>query len=282
VETAGQRALYIYGVIPSGQSFSTAVGAAVEAIEHSTLAALVEPVCAREFSPDTLEEKLASIEWVAGLAHKHEAVLEDAMRHGTVVPARLCTLFTSAEALRLSLATHEDRFLAALDRMRGRGEWGVKMFCKESLLQAAGGQRDPQVQALAAAIAEASPGQAFFLRKKRDIRSAAVATARIDQVVDETIDALEPETVDMKLLRAPLSGMTRGRDEPLCLNVAALVDAAAREAFHAAVARLSERFQEEGFAFEVSGPWPPYNFCADDETGLFGSAAGPTYRGQEV
>jgi len=72
-EVTGERVLYLYGVIPRDQGLPSEAGAPVQAVSHSAIVALVEPVCAHEFSPDTLNDKLKSIEWVAHLAHKHEA-----------------------------------------------------------------------------------------------------------------------------------------------------------------------------------------------------------------
>ena len=269
VAITGDRILYLYGVIPKDQNPPSDTDAPVKAVLHSAVCAIVEPVCAYEFSPDRLDEKMKSIEWVAGLAHKHETVLERAMRQGPVVPARLCTLFSNAETLRLSLAENEERFLAALKRVQDREEWGLKVFCCEDRLRTAAGPDDPQVRALDAAMAKASPGQAFIIRKRREARLADVAANRTDAVADQTLEALARQTADMRL-RPLLSETATGRREPMVLNVAALVAVTARESFHSTIARQSERFQFDGFIFEVSGPWPPYSFC-DDEDGAWGA-----------
>jgi len=198
---AGNRVLYLYGVIPKGQSYPSEEGVPLQAVIHSDLVALVEPVCAQEFSSETLDERLEDIEWVSRLARRHEAVLEGAMRYGVVAPARLCTLFSSALALRLSLAANEERFLAALERMRGREEWGVKAYCTESRIRAQVGQDDAKVQSLDSALATAAPGYAYVLQKQRETRLAELAAARIYDVTDEAGEALEREAVDLRLLR---------------------------------------------------------------------------------
>ena len=271
---AESRVFYLYGVIPKGQSYPSDEGVPLEAVIHSDLVALVEPVCAREFSSATLDEKLGDLEWVSRRARRHETVLESAMRYGVVAPARLCTLFSSALALRQSLAANEQRFLAALERMRDREEWGVKAFCAEGQILARTGRDDAKVQSLNAALATAAPGYAFVLGKQRAARMAEIAGARIDDVSDEAGEALEREAVDLRFLRLPPAGETAGQGkEIMVLNLAALVDEAASEAFHSVVAQLAERFREEGYRFELSGPWPPYNFCTQDDeepaTGAF-------------
>ncbi len=273
----GERVFYLYGVIPKGQPYPSAEGVTLEAVAHADLVALVEPVCAREFSSEALDTRLEDLAWVGLLARRHESVLEGVMRHGAVAPARLCTLFSSALALRQSLAANEERFRAALQRMRGRQEWGIKAFCVESRIRAQADQGDDRVRSLNTALATAAPGYAFVLRKQRDARLAELAGARIYEVLDEAGAALERAVVDLRFL--PLrhgdepAGATAELPETMVLNLAALVDEAAYEAFDAVVAELAARFRDEGFRFELSGPWPPYNFCAQDEddprTGAF-------------
>lgn len=257
------RVLYLYGVIPKNQSFSSDAGLPLQAVSHATLTAVVEPVCAREFSPEALDEKLQSIEWVARLARKHETVLEEAMRHGPVVPASLCTLFSNTEALKRSLAENEKRFLFALERIHGQQEWGLKAFCDERRLRAAAATDDAELRTLDAVIAGANPGHAFVLRKKREARLAELGSMRLDALVDEVLEAIEHVAADVRL-RPLLPEPATGRDEPLALNAAALVNVFARETFQATIAELSTRYQDDGLVFELSGPWPAYSFCDDD------------------
>lgn len=271
---ADNQVLYLYGVIPKGQSYPREEGVPLQVVSHSDLVALVEPVSAQEFSSATLDEKLEDAEWVSRLARRHETVLESAMRYGVVAPARLCLLFSSAPALLRSLAANEERFLAALDRMRGRKEWGVKVYCSEEEVRARAGREDAKMRSLDVALATAAPGYGFILRKQRDARLAEIVTGRIYDVADEASEALERDSVEVRLLRLLPVEEPRGKgDEIMVLNLAALVDEGARETFQSVVAELANRFFEEGFRFEVSGPWPPYNFCTQDEedpsTGAF-------------
>jgi len=259
------RVWYLYGVIPQGQSLPVDTGGAVEAIVHSSLAALVEPLSGQELAPETSAAQHEISELVIRRARRHEAVLADAARHGAVVPARLYTLFSDPQAVRLSLAAQEETFLAALDRVRGREEWGIKLFCAEDRLREIQAT-DTEVRALAAALAEASPGHAYVLGKQRDARLATVVATRIEEAIGEVIDVLELKTAGLQPLRIslPLTAEPPG-EVTMVLNLAALVDLAERPAFHSAVKRLARRWRGEGFTFEVSGPWPPFNFCSNEE-----------------
>jgi hypothetical protein len=228
------------------------------------LVALVEPVSTEEFSPEALEQRLQSVEWVAHLARKHEAVLEAAMDHGPVIPARLCTMFSDVDAVKRSLAENEERFLSALARLAGRREWGLKVFCDARRSQATVAAADREVQVLDAALATAAPGHAYVLTRQRDARAAEVAAARIDEVVDEILDILGSLPVEARL-KPPPPPQATGRCEPMVLNLAALVGTPAEAAFQAAIDELASRFGQEGFEFEVTGPWPPYSFSDGGE-----------------
>jgi hypothetical protein len=261
---AADRVLYLYGVIPAQQSFPTGVGVPLEAVSHEGLTAVVEAVGAREFAPAALDQKLQSLEWVALQARKHQAVLERAMSSGAVIPARLCTLFSTPEALLHSLAENQARFLRALARIEGRQEWGLKAFCDEARLQLAVAAGRPELQALDAAIAGAGPGHAFVLRKQREACTRELASVQLDALLDEVLEILEDAASEVHLLPL-LPESATGRSHPMALSVATLVPVPAVSAFQATVAELSARFQGDGLFFELSGPWPTYSFCDDDD-----------------
>jgi hypothetical protein len=278
-EVGGARVYYLYGVVRCGQRLptteapdgSSSTGSLpdgssrqLETVAFSSLVAVVERVSATEFSSEILEHKLQCVDWVAPLARKHTAVLEGAMQHGPVVPARLCTLFSSAHALTSLLAQNEERFLDTLSWVEGRQEWSFKVFCDEVVLRSALGSSDPDVQVLEARAAKASPGQAYVLRKKRDRYLAEGACARIDEIVEEVIDDLASTAVECRV-RPLLSEAATGKSAAMVLNAALLVDLAVCSQLRNEAARLASRLGKEGFAFELTGPWPPYSFCDDDD-----------------
>ena len=125
----------------------------------------------------------------------------------------------------------------------------------------------------------ASPGQAYVLRKQRDVRLAEVVTARVDAVIDEIVDAvtgevglaLDPERACVRF-RELLAEAATGRPEPMALNAALLVDVERAEALRASVGALRARLAAEGFALELTGPWPPYSFCGGELASSFGAA----------
>lgn len=273
--TGGRRVLYLYGVVPRDQPLPAGEGTPLELVPYSRVAAIVESVSAIAFSPENLAQKLQCVGWVEPLARKHAAVLEQIQQHGPVVPAHLCTLFSSADALTSLLAQNEHQFQDRLSWLAGRQEWGFKIFCNEDKLRAILGSSDPGVHALEAAATTGSPGQAYVLRKKRDHLVAELAAGRIEQVVDEVLDALDALAVETRL-RSLLSAAATGRRETMVVNAALLVDIATCPTLFTATGELDARLRTEGFTLELTGPWPPYSFCEDDGDSDGDSVAGET------
>ncbi|MBI3071366.1 MAG: GvpL/GvpF family gas vesicle protein [Deltaproteobacteria bacterium] len=262
-----ERIVYLYGVVPVDQALPRDAGIALFGISQGALKAIVEPVSAIDFSPAALEKNLKSIEWVAVIARKHKAVLEQAMRHGTVIPARLCTLFSSDDAVERTLALYQERFLATLSRLKGREEWGLKVFCDEHRLQSAAAVNDPDVRNDDAAIAAASPGHAFVLRRQRDARLLELAASHLDALVEQIVEAVEQVSDDVRL--RPINPISAtDRPEAPVLNLAALVSISGREAFKDAMTDIKMKVVEQGLDCELTGPWAAYSFCddADDST----------------
>ncbi len=279
IDASGDRILYLYGVVANDRTVRPA-GGALEVVSCSSLIAIVEAVPRDEFSPEALDDRLQRIDWVAPLARKHTAVLEEIMRHGPVIPARLCTLFSHASAVADALNHSSQRFHDALRLIRGRQEWSCKLFYDEAQLRAIAGADDPGLRALDSAALGASPGQAYVLRKQRDVRLAEVVAARVDAVVDEIIDAVSREVglaIDAESacvrFRELLAEAATGRPEPMALNAALLVDVGRAEALRVLVDALRAGLAEDGFALELTGPWPPYSFCEGELTSRFGEEA---------
>lgn len=270
-ELCHDRVLYLYGIVSSDRAMPLVSGATLEVVAFSALAAVVEPVPRDEFSPEALERRLAHLDWVAPLACKHAAVLDEIMRSGPIIPARLCTLFTSERALADALSGRAPEFRDALELLDGRQEWGCKLFYDEARVRALAAGH-PGVAALASAAATANPGHAYVLRRQRDARLAEVAAARVDAAVSEVLGEIEPEIADVRF-RALLAEAATGRPEPMALNAALLIDVERADALHAAAGALSSRLCSEGFTLELTGPWPPYSFCAGDPVADAGERA---------
>ncbi|MEM9457118.1 MAG: GvpL/GvpF family gas vesicle protein [Myxococcota bacterium] len=253
--------LYLYGIVREGQPLPTSLVASLEVVSGGGLVALAESVGDGEFSPPVLDQKLQSLEWVAARASAHQAVLDQVMHEGPVVPARLCTMFSGAAALRARLCAQGSRFHALLGAIEGRQEWSVKVYCDRSALvrsiAAREGQEPPGEPS-------GSPGRDFLLRKRRRAAVARRADEAIDDCVDDVLGFIEDLAFDSRS-RSLLSDKTTCRADTMMFNAAVLLDPGAE---HALVRALDEVSETHGNCFSIvlGGPWPAYSFCDEVDT----------------
>jgi hypothetical protein len=125
--------VWVYGVVADAPEPLVAAGVDGHPVlvhRHAGFSALVSAVPRERFNEQALTERLEDLESVERLARAHDAVLEAALATVTVVPFRLCTVYSSLEALDAMLAREGLALSAALDRLDGMQEWGVKGFLR--------------------------------------------------------------------------------------------------------------------------------------------------------
>lgn len=94
---------------------------------------------------------------------------------------------------------------------------------------------------------------------------------KVDDVVAQEVERLSNEHAqqghnrllahaDGAVINALQSKAVTGRTDEMILNGAYLVPTAGFDAFAAELAALQEERTDLGFTFELTGPWPPYNF----------------------
>lgn len=237
-ETAAQRFAEIRGV---GRG-------AVEVVREGELGALVSEVPLAEFDDEPLAQNLHDPRWLEAGARGHDAVLSAAARGGTVVPFRFGTIYRSADQVRAMLVQNP-HLPAALESVRGRVELGVKGFVDDIRpADEAGGGGDQEL----------SPGRRYLERKQEARRSAEALDALIARAAEATHERLGGLADDARAnpLQPPELSPPGA---VMFLNAAYLVRASEEAAFRTAVGELETEL-DGGASFEVTGPWPAYNF----------------------
>jgi predicted transglutaminase-like protease len=70
------------------------------------------------------------------------------------------------------------------------------------------------------------------------------------------------QAVHDELSRAALeSALLKAEHEQIVLNAAYLVDNSHREDFQAEAGKVKRKYEKQGLAIHLSGPWAPYSFC---------------------
>jgi hypothetical protein len=243
--------IWAYGVVPAdhtGVREPGIDGAAVERVEDRELAVLTSRVVSARYSDAALRQRLEDMATVETLARAHDAVLEAALRAGDVLPFRLCTLYETPDAARDMLAAKAAMFGAALDRLRGKAEWGVKVFVKPA----------------AEAVATGAPasGTEYLVRRRAERAAVAASGEAVEQAAAE-IHARLVYAAGAGLTVRPQDRRLSGRAEEMILNGAYLVARDAADDFRAAVSTLADHYAGEGLELSLTGPWPAYNFARE-------------------
>jgi len=243
--------LWLYGVLPGTAPDPPALAgpdgrAPVRVVRHAELTALVAQVPLDTFGAEALQRDLEDMERLEHLARAHEHVLDAALELGPLVPFRLCTIYEGEESVREMLEREHADLTAALNRIEGKVELGVKAFARAS--QA----REPEPAA--------ATGIDYLTRKRTARDEAEAARDAADATVAE-IHARLAEQADAAVLNAPQDRRLTGREEEMVLNAAYLVPQPRADAFRGLVASLAARHEADGLELELTGPWPAYHFA---------------------
>lgn len=240
-------------------------GSPVERIEAEGLTVLVSRVPLSEFGEDALRRNLNDLDWLERVARDHETVLERALAGGTIVPLRICTIFTDEEGAAHMLSERRTALDTALDVLDGREEWGVKLTVDRAALEAAARDRAPDD--LDQQLEGQSAGGAYMLRRRRE-RQLREAADRLAGGLAEDVHARLQDWATDAVVNPPQNPELSGHEGDMLLNAAYLVEAAKVERLQELVEELRERHRELGARIELTGPWPPYNFVPRTESAL--------------
>jgi hypothetical protein len=180
----------------------------------------------------------------------HERVVERIMADRAVLPMRFGNRLPDDAALREVLAARQQEFLAALERVRGKVEVGVRAM---QPLDSEALAVDPP------APAPATTGREYLEMKLRNGQRVAREVATLH----EPLAGLAVEAI-----RQP----ARGPDE--VLRAAYLIESSMLARFRGSVERLQRT--HPGVAILCTGPWPPYSFVTATATLTRPTLAGGT------
>lgn len=232
---------------------------------------VVADVPAETYRGEAIEARLGDLDWVARCGASHHAVADQLSARHTVAPFRLFTLFSSEARAVAALGRRARRIDEALDRIKGRAEWVLRISkpdvsrAAESRRSVSGGgapgppSRDDRRTAAErrpkTAADTATPGTSFLAGKAAAKRAAAESAARVREDASAVFEALE-RVADQSDRRSiePSTG--------LLLDAAFLVPARQTAAFKRALTRTAAGLLREGCRVSLTGPWPPYSFVA--------------------
>jgi hypothetical protein len=267
--SAARHAFYVYCVGERGALASLLEGelpaaieseASIDVIEDGELAAVVSAVPLTDYDEDALQTRLKDAAWTATRAMRHEQVVEYFASRTSVVPLRFGTIYFERAGVEQMLAERDAELRRIIERLRGREEWGVNVYCDRTQLKEKITSVSPRLRELSEQAAEAAPGQSYLLRKKIDAMRADEVRAETKRVASEIENALAAACDATTRLRVLKEEATEHGE--LVAKLAFLVARERFDVFRAAAEHLAATHGDAGFQLELTGPWPPYNFAA--------------------
>ncbi|HKU55511.1 MAG TPA: GvpL/GvpF family gas vesicle protein [Gaiellaceae bacterium] len=257
------RARYLYGIVrtdrrPALEDVVGVGGGPLSFVEEGPLAAVVGDVAREDLVPPEAEPEGAA--WLERAVLAHERVLERCLEPGPVLPMRFATTLRADGDLRTLLRERAAEFASVLERLLGRREWGVKALLRapDKLVRSVQASRS-DLAARAAELDDRSPGAAYLARKQLD-RELVLAG---DDLIDELVDAAHRRLATCAT-ESTITGASQPRPERVYLNAAYLVEELEERAFRETLAELGREHAEVGLEYELTGPWPAYNFVDDE------------------
>lgn len=221
------------------------------------LQAIVSRVRAERFNQAALEAGLQDPAWIETHVRAHQGVLDYLVAtKQPVLPMRFCTIYRDEAAVQDILAQHAEPLVAELERLRDKQEWGIKLLVDTEGLRAAirRAPDDQAIEVLQARIAKMSAGGAFLWKKKLDTLVVQKAESMAFTIADLSLSRLSHHASETVTNALPPQ-----RPE-VQLNAAYLVEGVKFNDFRRELERLGEKYGTMGIRYELSGPWPAYNF----------------------
>jgi hypothetical protein len=234
----------------------------LELIEENGLAAVASRVPLKDYDEGALQAHLGDAPWMALRAMRHERVVDYFARRADIIPLRFGVIYLDKAGVEKMLTERGEELRAAILRLDGREEWGVNVFCDRKVLMDAIASISPRLRELNEQVAQASPGQAYLVRKKMDAMRKDEARSEVKRAVERIEQELGNRSVGASRLR--LLREEAGEHGELVGKLAFLVERSRFDEFRGAAERLAGEHVAAGFRLELTGPWPAYNFVTSN------------------
>ncbi|MFD7506860.1 GvpL/GvpF family gas vesicle protein [Streptomyces sp. NPDC059850] len=219
-------------------------GSPVRTLPAGPLTAVVQDVSASDYAEEALRRRLSDRAELERCARAHHEVITAVASVTATVPLPLATLYRGDARVREALRSQQTAFLAALDRLAGRAEWGVKVYAPTAPVTPT---PDPAPRT----------GRAYLDRVRNRHQGREQRQSAALQAAERVDAAVQSLAVAARRLR-PHGPEVTGPHRTHILNAAYLLDTARARELRAALTSL--RGDEPAVEIELSGPWAPYSF----------------------
>lgn len=215
--------------------------AAVEPLECDGFICWISRVPEADFARD-LAQNMQDLDWLAAVSTRHQEAISAIAGAADILPARFGLEFSNDLSLRSHIESQRAALKADFQRLRGKQEWGIKVFALP-----------------------AAPPPAKKFRTGKEYLQAKSALARPvsrqpDPALAEFADALESisdQTAE--------GGKFASARRDLEFHKVLLLKRSDRPKLEALIRKFSRKWKDRK-RVECTGPWPPFSFVARTES----------------
>ena len=261
-----KRLIYLYCVTkakPYRKSFKE-IGIKIYPVYFQGVYAIVSRVSPDEFSENNLKKNLQDLEWVDKRVRQHEQIIEHVMQDATVIPFKFGTVFQTETNVKKMLKEKNTDFKKIIANLEGKEEWGLKIYCDPNKLKKVIKEKDGSVKEKEEKIVSAGIGKAYLLNKKKNELVKNIVNEKISEYTRDSFGRLKRTSLETKINKILPKEVTEKKDD-MVLNAVFLVNKRRVKEFDSVFKYLITKYSGEGFNFDCTGPWPPYNFCSVKE-----------------
>jgi hypothetical protein len=255
---------YVYAVCrpfdtPLQAQLTGVAGDPPRLLHHGGLAAVVSHVPEEDFAEEPLRAHLENLDWLTATARAHQGVIDALTVVTTPLPLRLGTVFRDDSGVRVMMEERQESFLRVLERLRGRVEWGVKVYADPPAESGPSAARD--AGSGPDGPAKAASGRDYLRQRRTRMKAGEELWQRAEEFATRLHTSLGEFAEDARL-HAPQNPALSGAAGRNVLNAAYLVPRTESEEF----VELVDRTKDEGggMRVELTGPWAAYSFAGEE------------------
>jgi hypothetical protein len=239
-------------------------------IIHRELEAVVSRVSLSKFTSDKIRKKaLEDLNWIKEKAVAHEDVIEEAMRgidgFVNVIPMRFGIIFNDKTGLKKTLDRDYAKTMGLLNKIRGKQEWGVKMYLMDGeKFELTVKGKDEEIYLKEKEMVSMPEGMAYFIEEELRETVRNKVNKELDVLLENLFRKLGKEAAESVKTKT-VEGEITGKTEKMVLNAAFLVHADKIDSFKHTLEGVDKDMKTQGLCLECSGPWPPFNFTRAGE-----------------
>ena len=252
---------YLYGIVldPGSEALDTGISGAdaPRLIRHGELAVIAAPVPLAEYGAEALRPRLRDPVWLEAAVRRHHEVVERIHSARVILPAKFGSIYASVDDVLRALERGEKELRERLTALADCDEWSVHLYATPHQALERTAARDGPLDWLEQEIAIASPGRAYFLRRKVDEARAQETERALTELAETAHERLAAHAAASEIAASERRSTPPADEEIEVLRAAYLVQRSRSPAFLAELEDVAA-----GIRDEWTGPWPPYSFAA--------------------